>query len=137
MKGIILLNYNEDTRQVEDEEKARFLRDFLERCFDSSPEVAEQIATIWSIDGPLSAPQKVKLRNILTTYNISVIDDLDGNLKIFLENEPVAEWHKPSYKLKKELQIMDHTENILSLINTSANDYPVCVVGLTEEYIVE
>ena len=33
--------------------------------------------------------------------------------------------------------IMDHTENILSLINTSANDYPVCVVGLTEEYIVE
>ena len=33
--------------------------------------------------------------------------------------------------------IMDHTENILSLINTSANDYPVCVVGLTKEYIVE
>jgi putative SOS response-associated peptidase YedK len=112
MKGIILLNYNEDTRQVEDEEKARFLRDFLERCFDNAPEVAEQIATIWNVDGPLSAPQKVKLRNILTTYNISVIDDHDGHMKVFLENEPVAEWLKPSYKLKKELQIKDPKKRI-------------------------
>jgi len=112
MKGIILLNYNEDTRQVEDEEKARFLRDFLERCFDSSPEVAEQIATIWGGECFLSAPQKVKLRNILTTYNINVIDDLDGNLKVQIENELVAEWFKPSYKLKKEPQVKDAAKRI-------------------------
>jgi len=112
MKGIILLNYNENTRQVEDEEKARFLRNFLEQCFNDAPGVAEQIATIWDVDGPLSAPQKVKLRNILTTYNINVIDDFDGNLKVFIENQPVAEWVKPSYKLKKELDVRDPKKRI-------------------------
>lgn len=117
MKGTILLNYNEDTHQVEDEEKSRFLRDFLERCFESAPEVTEQIATIWLADGPLPANQKVKLRNILTTYNISVIDDHDGNLKIFLENELVGNFSKPTYKLKKELEIKDPKKRIFLEMN--------------------
>lgn len=107
MKGTILLNYNEDTHKVEDEEKARFLRSFLEQCFESAPDIAEQVAAIWNVDGPLPVAQKVKLRGILTTYGIQIIDNLDGCLLIYIENEKVAEWHKPAYKLKKDLRVTD------------------------------
>lgn len=112
MKGTILLNYNEDTRQVEEEEKARFLRVFLEQCFEGAPDVTSQIASIWTTDSLLSAPQKVKLRGILGTYGIQVVDDLDGHMQIYLENELQAEWFKCIYKLKKDLRAIDPRKRV-------------------------
>ncbi len=111
MKGTILLNYNEDTRQVEEEEKARFLKLILEQCFENT-DVATQIQTIWSSDGPLPASQKVKLRGILATYGIQVIDDLDGHMQIYLENDLIAEWFKCTYKLKRDLRAIDPRKRI-------------------------
>lgn len=111
MKGTILLNYNEDTHQVEDEEKARFLRLILEQCFENT-DVASQIQTIWNSDGPLPASQKVKLRGILATYGIQVIDDFDGHMQIYLENELIAEWFKCTYKLKRDLRAIDPRKRI-------------------------
>lgn len=112
MKGTILLNYNEDTRQVEEEEKARFLKAFLEQCFENVPEVAGQIGIIWNNDGTLEPAQKVKLRSLLTTYGLQVIDDLDGHLQIYLDNELVGEWFKCTYKLKKDLRVIDPRKRI-------------------------
>ena len=111
MKGTILLNYNENTHQVEDEEKARFLRGILEQCFQNT-DVATQIQTIWSVDGPLPASQKVKLRGILATYGIQVIDDLDGHMQIYLENELIAEWYKCTYKLRRDLRAVDPRKRV-------------------------
>jgi len=113
MKGTILLNYSENTRQVEEEEKTRFLRSFLEQCFESAPEVSSQIVEILGLDEAiLSVQQKIKLRNILTTYGIQVIDNLDGHMKIYLENELMAEWYKCQYKLKKDPQVLDPKKRI-------------------------
>lgn len=106
MKGTILLNYNESLKKVEDEEKARFLHDLLEQCF-ANTDVINQIQNIWNTDGILSAPQKVKLRGLLATYGIQVIDDLDGYMKVYLDGDLVAEWFKCTYKLKKDLQEID------------------------------
>lgn len=111
MKGTILLNYNEDTRQVEDEEKARFLKLILDQCFENT-DVAAQIQTIWNSDGPLPASQKVKLRGILATYGLQVIDDFDGHMQIYLENELIAEWFKSTYKLKRDLRAIDPRKRI-------------------------
>jgi|SRR5579864_3421853 hypothetical protein len=111
MKGTILLNYSEDTRKVEDEEKARFLRGILEACFENT-EVVTQIQTIWNTDGVLSAPQKVKLRGVLATYGIQVIDDLDGHMQVYLENELIAEWFKCTYKLKRDLRVTDPRKRV-------------------------
>jgi hypothetical protein len=119
MKGTILLNYNENTRQIEEEEKSNFLRCFLDQCFESAPNVANQISTIWNVDGPLPADQKVKLRNVLTTYGIQVIDDLDGHMKIYLENEVQAEWFKSTYKIKKDLSAIDPKKRIFLEMNIS------------------
>lgn len=106
MKGTILLDYNENTHQVEEEEKARFLRGILVTCFENT-DVSSQIEKIWESEGLLSAAQKVKLRGILATYGIQVIDDFDGHMQIYLENELIAEWYKCTYKLRRDLRVLD------------------------------
>jgi hypothetical protein len=111
MKATVLLNYSDNTRQVEEEEKTRFLRGILEQCFEGT-DVINQIQTIWPEEGLLSVTQKVKLRNILGTYNLQVIDDLDGHMKIYLENDLIAEWFKCTYKLKRDLKVMDPKHRI-------------------------
>jgi hypothetical protein len=100
MKATILLNYNENTQQVEDEEKARFLRSILEQ-------MGVPVNDFWTTDSPLSVEQKIRLRGILTNYNVQVIDDLDGLMQIYVEGEKVAEWQKPTYKLKRDLREID------------------------------
>jgi len=52
------------------------------------------------------------LRNILTQYDLQIIDDLDGHLKVYLKNELMAEWFKCLYKLKKDLQVTDPKKRI-------------------------
>jgi hypothetical protein len=106
MKGTILLNHNENTRQVEEEEKQRFLRTLLEQ-------MQIPINDVWAADGPLSVDQTIKLRAILNTYRVQVIDDLDGHMQIFFiddasgDYELVGEWHKCTYKLKRDLKQRD------------------------------
>lgn len=100
MKGTILLNYNENTRQVEIEEKNRFLKNLLEQ-------MGIPIDTFWLNDNSLSVEQKIKLRNLLINYSIQVIDDLDGHLSIYVEGELIGEWHKCTYKLKRDLSQID------------------------------
>ena len=100
MKGTILLNYNENTKQVEEEERYRFLRNLLEQ-------MGLPIEEFWTTDGLLSVDQRIKLRGILTTYGIQVIDDLDGHMQIYVEGELTGEWHKCTYKLKKDLRELD------------------------------
>ena len=104
MKAIILLNHNDNTRQVEDEEKTRFLKGILEQ-------MGVPIQEFWTSDDPLSVEQRIKLRGILVTYGIQVIDDLDGHMQIWVsadgEQQMVAEWHKSTYKLKRDLRELD------------------------------
>lgn len=100
MKGIILLNHNENTKKVEEEEKYRFLRDLLDQ-------MGVPISEFWTTDELLTVEQKIKLRTILGAYHIQVIDDLDGHMQVFVENELVGEWNKCTYKLKKDLRQLD------------------------------
>ena len=93
MEATILLDHVANTRKVEDEEKSRFLRDILEQ-------MGLPIQDFWTQDGDLSVDQRIRLRTILTTYGIQVIDDLDGHVQIYVDREMVAEWFKPTYKLK-------------------------------------
>jgi len=111
MKGTILLNYSEDTKKVEEEEKSRFLRTILDQCFENN-DVSTEIQSIWEDDIILSAIQKIKLRNILNTYNINVIDNNDGELKVFLDSELIGNWTKCSYKLKSDPQAIDPRKRI-------------------------
>jgi hypothetical protein len=105
MNSIILLNYNENTRQVEEEEKTRFLKDLLDQMGVPTDE-------FWTIGNSLSIDQRIKLRSALKIYGVQVIDDLDGFLQVYIENEKVAEWYKPTYKLKRDLQQLDRKKQL-------------------------
>lgn len=100
MKATILLNKNEDTQKVEDEEKTRYLRNILEL-------MGVPIQEFWTSDEPLSIDQRMKLRGVLGTYGVQVIDDLDGHMQIYVEGDKVAEWFKSTYKLKRDLRERD------------------------------
>jgi hypothetical protein len=101
MKATILLSYNENIKQVEDEEKMRYLRSLLEQ-------MGLPIEEFWTADNlALSVDQRIKLRGILSTYSVQVIDDLDGHMQVYFENELVATWDKCTYKLKRDLREID------------------------------
>jgi hypothetical protein len=100
MQGTILLNYDENVKQVEEEEKLRFLKSLLEQ-------MGVPIEEFWTADIFLSVDQRVKLRGILAAYGIQVIDDLDGHMQIYVEGELVGEWFKSTYKLKQDLRQLD------------------------------
>jgi hypothetical protein len=100
MKATILLNHNENTHQVEEEEKTRFLRNLLDQ-------IGLPIQEFWNEELSLSVHQRMKLRSLLTTYEIQVIDDLDSHMQVFVEGELIAEWFKPTYKLKRDLKERD------------------------------
>jgi hypothetical protein len=105
MKATILLNYTENTRRVEEEEKTRFLRSILEQ-------MGVPINDFWGTEESLSVEQKIQLRSLLTTFGIQVIDDQDGKLDIYVEGEKVAEWQKPTYKLKRDGQQIDRKRQL-------------------------
>jgi hypothetical protein len=105
MKGTVLLNYDENTQKVEEEEKTRFLKGILEQ-------MGVPIQEFWSTDGPLSVNQRIQLRGILATYSIQVIDDLNGQMQIYVDGEKVAEWFKPTYKLKRDLRQLDRKKQM-------------------------
>jgi hypothetical protein len=99
MKGIILLNYDDDTRQVEKEEKRKFLYNLL-------GQLDVPMGTVEEGD-PFSVENRIKLRSLLSKYNIQVIDQLGDKMEIYIEGELIAWWQKSTYKLKKDLSQLD------------------------------
>jgi hypothetical protein len=110
MQGVILLDYGENTHQVEEEEKTRFLKSLLEQMFENT-EVFSNILALWPEDH-LSVENKVKLRSILNKWGIVVIDSNGDCMKVLLDNEEIAIFNKPFYKLKKDLQVRDPKKRI-------------------------
>jgi hypothetical protein len=112
MKRIILLNHNENTKLVEEEEKQRFLYFLLEQ-------MGVPISEFWEEDSnlPLSVEQRIKLRGILSAYNIQIIDDGDGSMKVYVDKEKVGEWQKCTYKLKEDPGALQRNKKLFLEMN--------------------
>jgi hypothetical protein len=93
MKYKILLDRNEDTHLAEIQEQARFIKTIFE---------ALDIPIEYNPDEPLTVEGKITLKRQLDKYRMNIIDNLDGGIKIYVENEVVGEWHKCKYKLKED-----------------------------------
>ena len=100
MKSVLLLNHNENTKLVEEEEKNRFL-------FSLLIEMGIDLGDLLNANLILNIEDKIKLRNLLSAYNVRVIDDLDGHMQVYVDNEIIGEWHKCEYKLKTDLAELD------------------------------
>lgn len=104
MESVILLNSNENTRQVEEEEKSRFVRSIMDS-------LGLPVEEVWDENGELSVDSKIKLREILLAYEIQVIASADGELQIYHNNDGqevlIGEWKKPQYVLKRDYTARD------------------------------
>ncbi len=91
MKQVYLLNLDQDCILFEEEEKQKLLQSILdELSVDYGDLFANQ-----------STHSKVKLKSILSKYNISTIDDEE--FIIFVDNKQIAKMSKPFYKIKKDI----------------------------------
>jgi ABC-type antimicrobial peptide transport system ATPase subunit len=114
MKATILLNKDADTRQIEDEEKSKFIRNILEQ-------IGLPVDEFWvNPEKTLSVEEKIKLRQILNAYNIIIIDDLSGHMQMYVENDLVAEWKKCTYKLKTDLRYINPSKRFYLEMNIDA-----------------
>jgi hypothetical protein len=101
LENTILLDAYENTREIEEEEKYAFLRSIL-----VSMEL--DIEAFWKQDHfKLDIEEKIKLRELLKAYSIQVYDYLDGEMQVYLEEELIGSWDKPTYILKKDLRKRD------------------------------
>lgn len=104
MVRTILVNRGEE-RLAEQEAQYQFSREVLESiglpledCFPESYELSD-----------FTLNHKVKLREVLSKFGIIVLDDRDGGIKIYHEddNKLIAEWKKVKFELREDLSAID------------------------------
>lgn len=98
MEYTILLDKSAVVREIEAEEQTRFVISIVE---------ALEVPFEWNSNEAFSIFDKVRLRKVLGQYNVAVIDDMEGGVKVFLEREKIAEWKKPTYVLKEDPSQID------------------------------
>jgi len=101
----LILSDRSSCKQTANNIKNLWLKSILEQtgldvsnCFSDSEELEEQ-----------TIPQKSLLRKILTENNIIIIEQ-DESCKIYIQNEIIAEWEKPSYILKFDRSQLDKSK---------------------------
>lgn len=90
----ILLSRFDDTKAAEAQEQSRFLKSILE---------ALEVPIDFDPDEPLSIEKKQKLREDFKSFNLHVLTEVDGGMRIFVGDDLIAEWFKSTYKLKQDL----------------------------------
>lgn len=103
MQYTILLSKNENTKEVEAQEQARFVKSVLETL---------EVPVDLKSEEPLSVDDKIKFRKALNNYNINIINDSDGGLKIFVNKDLIGEWFKCKYILKKDYNQIDPSKKL-------------------------
>jgi hypothetical protein len=94
----LLIDTNSNTREIAEQERARFVKTIIE-CLELPIE--------YNLDKYADIEEKVKLRQSLNKYRIFLIEDYDGGLQIFHENDLIAQWNKCRFKLKEDVASRD------------------------------
>jgi len=94
---VLLVNRHE-AREIEYEEKVKWLRSILEQIgvpLDDWPESP-------------SMENLRDMRSLLRHWEIDVINDSDDGLLIYFNNDLVAQWIRPTYKMIEDPKEKDH-----------------------------
>lgn len=103
MEYCILLNRNEDTKSVEGQEQSRFIKSILE---------ALEVPIEFNPDEALSIENRQKLRHHFKEFNLHIIDDINGGIKVYVGEDLIGEWYKSTYKLKQDLTQKHHQDRL-------------------------
>ena len=60
----------------------------------------------------LEGDELLKFRKLLTHYQIHLIEHNDGSADIYIDQQHVAQWDKPVYRLKRDLQALNPKKNL-------------------------
>lgn len=104
MKQIILANLS-DFQSVVDEERYNFSRHILN-------EIGLPIDCMPEDPAEFDRDNKIAYRGLLVQYNVKAIEDRDGGLKIYHENDLLGEWKKPFYIRRVDRNQLDPTDRI-------------------------
>lgn len=125
MGSNLILCDREDIRSVEAKEQLSFVFYVLESM--GVPE--EEILICKPENGVLTVKQKSMLRDLCEHYNVTLLDDMDGGLKIYVEvtledgqtrrQTLVAEWKKPWFVLKADTAALGRSKRYYAEIHTS------------------
>lgn len=88
------MDFNANKREIEEEEKSRFVRSILEAI--------DVPLDFWGPEDVLSVEGKMRLRSVLNSLDIEIIDDRDGGLIVYADKEKIAEWFKCEYVLRQD-----------------------------------
>lgn len=96
----ILLSKNEDIKAFEEEQRQCFLYQLLSN-------LGVSLSEVWEEDTPISILEKIELLKILRQRDLTVIEEIDGSMEVFLKDEKIGEFKKCNYKLKQDLSEKD------------------------------
>jgi hypothetical protein len=94
----------EDAYSVEEEERNMFLRSVLE-------EVGVPLEDVWP-DICLTVDQKIKMRGLLGKLDIEIVDDGDRGYQVWHEKTKLAEWFKPRFILREDMEARTFTKRL-------------------------
>lgn len=123
-EGVIICD-REDIRTVEAEEQLSFVFSVLESI--GIPE--EELLACTPEDDGLTVEKKILLRDLCKHFKITLLDDMDRGLKIYVEiaiedsektqQMLVAEWKKPWFVLKIDSSSIDRTKRYYAELHTN------------------
>lgn len=97
-------------RKVEEEWKYEFIyhvlsnigipKEILDGCF---PEGGIESFTV---------QHKIELRHYMKQFDVTIVDDRDGGIKIFVEKERIAEWKKCVFALREDPKEVDPSNRL-------------------------
>jgi hypothetical protein len=108
MHYTILLNRDDNTKEIETQEQFRFIKSILETI---------QAPIEFNPEKEFTIEDKIKFKQELSHFNINIIDDMDGGLKIYVEKDLIAEWIKPTYVLMEDKSNIDLMKKLYLKMN--------------------
>lgn len=100
----ILLDRDEDLQKVESEIKNKFI-------FETLSQIGLDLS-FWKVPEVLSVNEKIKLRELLFSQNIEIIDSSGEGIKIKIKGVLAGFLKKPIYRLKRDISTSDSKKRI-------------------------
>jgi hypothetical protein len=118
MGSEIFLADREDFRKIEIQEQQNFILSIL----FSLGLPKEELDNCLVKDKILSVEDKIKLIKLCENFQISIIDDTDGGIKIYVRSDNtevlVAEWYKSNFILRIDHSMINRNKKLFVEIHT-------------------
>lgn len=105
MKNSIYID-REDVKSTEEQEKFSWIINTI-----SNIGIAEELEIPENVED-LSVEFRKNMRGLLQKFDIKIIDEHDGNVKIYVEDNLIGEWHKPQYILRTDLSAIEPSKKL-------------------------